>query len=445
MGTKWLVSVCSVGLALGCGGSIDRVPDGSSAEPSRPDGEPSSRDGEPSSTDGDSSSTDGDVAVERFQSSAWQFVVAHPRQSNGRASTGLSGEDLSLLIDAAGVSHIAYAAGYDVPGNEVRHAWLEGGVFQSDVVDEYAGRAQKSWVRGAPGLSVLLNNAGFRGRGYQASFDAASGWTWQPFERGDDDDEDSSVAGLSGVWHDGRPRIAYVSGEGNGVTSALRQGVSFDGNEPQPPERTMDRFAGHTALAIDASGTAHLLYTAPAGSVPKLSELAPYQVVRYVTVQGGVWSTPETLTEPGYYAGLSLVVDAGGRTHASFTHSRTITYQPYLGHSEIEYLSRGAGDASWQRGLVEVSDQASAARESLAVAADGTVLIAYCALDESRPQCNGLRLATLRDGAWSSAPIDEGCATLGALAALQLGADDRVHVAYQGCERELMYAVRSRE
>jgi hypothetical protein len=429
MGTKWVASLCGVALALGCGGSIDAV---SEPVPERSDSEPSVRDGRPSASGAD-------VPVERRQSNAWQFIVAHPRQTNGRTTLGLSGEDLSLLLDAAGVPHIAYASGDSSLGDEVRRAWLDGDAFQSDIVDEYGGRAQKSWIRGAPRPSVLLNNRGFAGLGYQATFAEDSGWTWRAFEG----EEDDSAAGLSGVWHEGRARIAYVSALGNGVTSALRQGVAFDGEEPQPPQSTMETVQGYTALAVDASGTAHILYTAPALEIPKLSELMP-AVVRYVTVLDGVWSEPETLSEPGNYAGLSLVVDDTGISHVSFTRSR-LPADLLTQTSQVIYLTRRASYADWQRQLLPTESSAVASRESLAVAADGTVLLTYCALDSEEHRCNGLQLATLRDGTWSSEPIDEGCVDLGALATLQLAADGSVHVAYQGCERELMYAVRGGE
>lgn len=431
MRAKWLILLSGGALAVGCGGSID-------AEPipvqSAPEGEPAATDGEPSLTDGEPAQTNGDVAVERRQSGEWQFLAADAGQPYGRGTLTLSGYDLSLLLDAAGAPHIAYTAGAQ-PGEQLRHAWLANGVFQSEVVDEY-GRAYKSWLRGAPDLRLVYNNHGYASLRFQAMRDASGAWLTDYIEI------PSDAAALSGVWRDDRAQIAYVSALGRG-SSETKQGVVFGDSELPDAfsAYTYETVAAYTALVLDASGTAHILYTAPASEIPKLSLSVPW-VVRYVTVRDGEWSEPETLTEAGYYAGLSLAIDSDGRTHASFTRSRAISYEPYTAHSEVEYLSRSVGEANWQRETVDVSDNLSAARESLAVAADGTVFLAYCALDADGRRCNGLHLATLRDAVWSSETIDEGCAELGGLATLALGTGDSVHVAYQGCERELMYAVR---
>ncbi|MET0411564.1 MAG: hypothetical protein ABW217_09715 [Polyangiaceae bacterium] len=428
MGTKSLVSVCGVALALGCGGSLDAV---SEPAPERP-----KPDSAPSLTDSEPSVANGDVRVERRQSSAWQFLVADPGQPYGRGRLTLSGYDLSLLLDAAGTPHIAYTAGLSQLGDQLRHAWLEGGVFQSDVVDEYS-RAHKSWLRGAPELRLVYNNYSYASIGFQARRDEGGSWSRETFEVSGD------AAAISGTWRDGRAQIAYVSALSS-ASNETKQGVTFaDSDLPDAfVEYAYERVDAFSSLAIDASGTAHLLYTAPAREIPKLSEKLP-AAVRYVTVRDGVWSEPETLTEPGHYAGLSLVIDGEGLSHVSFTRSRPLDSELLTQASEVIYLTRAAGNADWQRVLLPAGSGAVASRESLAVTADGTVLLAYCALDAEGGRCGGLRLATLRDGAWSSESIDDGCVDLGALATVQLAADGSVHVAYQGCERELMYAVRS--
>lgn len=365
--------------------------------------------------------------------------MADPGYELGGRQFALSGLDLSLMLDAAEAPHIAYTAG-SAPalGDTLQHAWLQDGVFNVEVVDNHGGRSNKSWVRGAPELRLVYNNYGYASTAFEALRNEGGDWSWQSFDVVD------ASAGLSGIWRDGEVKIAYVSQASVGVEqSAWRYELSFAGSRlpPRWARATQPEVSADIGVVIDASGLAHIVYTMPVEQGLKLSLEAPRDVF-YTTVRGTEWSEPELLsTVPGYYGGLSLAIDADGRVHVTYTTTRFTSFDPVETTGEINYVTRRGDGAGWRRETVPSAGSARTARESLAVRS-GIVQLVYCELTADGRFCNGLHRAMLDGAGWSREVIDQGCEDLGRFATLALGADGRVHVAYQGCDRRLMYAER---
>jgi hypothetical protein len=348
----------------------------------------------------------------------------------------LAGSDLSLMLDTEGVVHIAYTFGSALLGDTLQHAWSENDAFKLEVIDD-RGRANKSWVRGAPELRVVYNNYGYASTAFQSIRSEGGGWSQELI------DVVADSAGVSGVWRGGELELAFASHASIGIEqSAWRYEVSFAGSTlpEQWTRRSQHDGSADVAAGIDAAGVAHVVYTMPVDQGLKLSLDAPREVF-YTTVRSGEWSAPEMLsTAPGYHGGLSLVID-GDAVHVVYTTTQLLSFEPTTASSEINYVTRPAAHIAWRRETVPSAGHARTARESLAVA-DGLVQLVYCDLSADGLRCNGLNLTMLQGTTWGRESIDQGCEDLGDLATLALGPDGSTHVAYQGCDRRLMYARR---
>jgi hypothetical protein len=229
----------------------------------------------------------------------------------------------------------------------------------------------------------------------------------------------------------------------------VRQGLVF--NERALPSESATLGIGEVppmlAVGADRAGTTvHIVYSAPNGDVDNGrlvgDPLRPFQI-RHVTYASGAFSEPETLTvADGFYSGLSLAVDADDGLHVSF-----LRYDPEVTSGQlpsgfgVTLLSRAAGETTWA-GKVVTRDASHLARGSMALASDGAVHVAYCTL-ASQGQCDRVVHGYETDGGWATETVQEGCRNLGEGAVLALGSDDSVHLAYGGCDAELIYAVRA--
>jgi hypothetical protein len=362
---------------------------------------------------------------------------------------------VSAMMDPADTPHFAYSAVATTPRGGsmgvVRHAWLEAGELRVEQVDGSGRGLNKAWVLGSDEPRLVYDHIEYTGANFQAVWLAPDQWNV----------EVNTVvevsAAASAVWQDGRLRMAYLTAVRGAdhpdyePGSLYRQGVVFDG-QALPEEWTKIIYtpvSKELAFQIDSAGTTHIAYATPPDDFNQYpghpDGLPPYQL-RYTTVRDGVWSAPELLTpSPGQYSGLAMKVDAGDSLHVTFTEVG-VALQPeedVTRINEIVYLHRAAGAASWEREIVPGTGPAAVARGALAVSPNGVVHLAYCTVATPGSGCNGIRYAEKAAGQWSQEEIQPGCEHTGAQAALAVGSDGRVHVAYQGCEfLQLVYATR---
>ena len=356
---------------------------------------------------------------------------------------------ISLMVDPAGTSHIAYSA-YE-PGGPMtpRHAWSGSGAFQIELVDTYGRGRNKAWVPGSDALRLVYDDIAYGGINFYASRAADGVWTVDVNEVVD------GSAGATALWRERRLVLAYLTAArgveypGYDPFQVLRQGVVVDDVSlpTQWTKLTTEAVTPRLSLAADSGGTVHVLYTAPVDDFteypPGGDELVPY-TVRYAKVQDGMWSEPEALgSGAGYYEGLSIAVDGDDNVHATFATLGTFA-DAEVGlitpSFAITYLRRAPGAGPWERDVVPETGPVTLERGSFALSQTGEAHWVYCRLRERRPGlCQGLSYARWTNGAWLNDEIQSGCELLGP-SSLALGPDGSIHVAYVGCERDLEYA-----
>lgn len=366
--------------------------------------------------------------------SAWSVRTA-------ALDTGGSLDQVSLMLDRDGVPHIAYSQQGDL-----WHAWLQDGELANEQVDEFGRGWHKAWVAGSPELRLVYSSFAFEKVVFQAV--RAPDGSWFP----ESDLLSDYGAAVNAVWSDGRAKLARLSSTGYSSDSPVLQGVVFDGVSPDATIRpTREEALGGLALALDRRGTAHIVYASPSddpglgvfdGSVPKTSEY-PAHTVRYVSVRDGRWSEPETLSlGAGRYSGLGVAIDAEDRLHVIFSgpsEPAALLEEAVRGVS-ITHLQQDPG-APWHREVVPSTGTPRLAPGSLALDAEGEVHLVYQAVRDERPDL--VHVQKVGDS-WSAETIQEGpCLSYGTGANLALGADGSVHTAFQGCDRQLIYATRA--
>jgi hypothetical protein len=386
----------------------------------------------------DAGSPSGDTAND------WQAQVA----DDGPLFAG----DLSVIVDAEQVPHVAYSV--SAQGRNLRHAWREGSGFVSEFVDEYGRGFSKSWVRNSNDLRLLYDGLMYSSVAFHASRDAAGSWNVDILNS----IADSGAA--SAAWVADRLLVAQVTAvrgtdfpgyEGRFI---VRQGVALDG---QVIAEEHTRLSGEgvpplVAMGVDSRGSVHIAYSMPDDDFERYLPAGDFTVpltIRYVRITDGEWSTPELLSpETGYYGGLSMAIDAEDSVHITFEQR-----SPYLapaGLHRMVYLRRAPEASLWASEFI-TDGRGGLARGSMAVDGAGTVHVVYCTILEGDSRCHGVNHARRRDGLWSTEAIQavESCARfgdpaapllLGTAATLALAGDGTVHVAYAGCERELIYA-----
>jgi hypothetical protein len=375
------------------------------------------------------------------------------------ASTTSSVAELAIMVDAEGTPHIAHNGGVGTSGG-LRHAWLVDGEVAEEAIGDVDRGWQKSWVAGSPEPRLVYDALHlFEYASYEASRDPSGAWLVETFNF------PQTVAASSGVWRDGGSWVVRQTAERSAEypdsqpAVAMMHGVLF-GEQPAPTSRIhygREEVTPGLALAFDRSGKAHIVYSAPsdelasfpnafragAADVPKRSELAMY-TVRYVTWDDDGWSEPETLTsDEGWYHGLSMAIDDEGSVHVAF--SGASAFIPSDSEYDLRFAStithlERAGDAAWVREEVISSGSPQLARGSLALSPEGDPHLVYY----SRPSAERgeVTYARKQGGTWTMELIQAGCARNGNKATLALDLAGTPHVAYSGCDGQLVYATR---
>jgi hypothetical protein len=373
--------------------------------------------------------------------SAWSTsVVFSPDEPSG-----LPGDEIAIMVDRDGALHIASNV-YALNG-ALRHAWIAGGEFQTEIIDP-EGRNHVSWVLNSEQLRLVYNNFGYTTTLFRAEESDTGAWAYDRVSI------PNRSAAIAGVWKEDALQLAYLTqipvDPADPFGNLRRHTLIYAGEEVPLAGTGLTRTfePAFMAVALDPSGAVHFLYTA---SPENLNDYEPcgdcgnVQNLRYVNHSSSGWSEPETVTLPGYYTGLSMLVDATGGIHATLRAGDVFPSpgEPPSPTRNIQYLSRVAGATSWQTSTLVESENAIAWPGSLALDQQGRVHLVYCSNDDAAvPRCDSAWHLYQQDGAWLSERIDSGCERLGNYAAIASGPDDVLHVAYEGCEGQLMYATR---
>jgi hypothetical protein len=432
---KWGLTV---GVLAACGGSVSTAPaPGDVAE-------------DLAASDSPGSSAEPQLDV---HASRWRISET--------TSTTSSVAELAIMVDAEGTPHIAHNGGVGTSGG-LRHAWLVDGELTEEVIDDSSRGWQKSWMAGAPKPHLVYDSLHlFEYASYEASRDPSGAWAVETFNF------PQTVAASAAVWRGGAPWVARQTSERSAEypssqpSVAMLHGVLFDG-QPAPTSGTRygrEDVTPGLALAFDSSGKAHIVYSAPsdeladfpnsaslagAADVDKRSEKFPY-TVRYVTVDDGLWSEPETLTpSEGWYLGLSLAIDDQDNVHVAF--SGASDFIPSDSEYDLRFAStithlERAGDGGWIREDVVSSGSPQMARGSLALGPEGDPQLVYFA--QPSAERGEVTYARKQGGAWTTEIIQTGCARHGDKATLALDGAGNPHAAYRSCDATLVYATRA--
>jgi hypothetical protein len=347
--------------------------------------------------------------------------------------------DVAMMLDAQGHPHVAYSTMID--GDLLlRHVWWDGGLFETEQIDEYGRGRRKAWIEGSPALRLVYDHLTPSVVSFSAVRDQTAQWA---VDISTYDDESLSVTGL---WRDDRVVIARLSASsssevGDGNIALMRYGVVYDGHAI-PPEFTQlspDSVPGLLAIATDSSGAAHLAYAAPVDNYREYrpgGDLQTPQTLRYVRFFAGAWSDFQTVSErPGYYEGLSIAADAQDTIHIVYSEVTTIPEPESYADAptfEVKHLIR-TGSSPWTRETVPGLKPVRLARGGMALDPSGKVHLAYCLLGDMSPRCNGVGYAHQTSNRWESETIEADCERVGDEATLGLGTD-AIHIAYRGCD-----------
>jgi hypothetical protein len=174
-----------------------------------------------------------------------------------------------------------------------------------------------------------------------------------------------------------QPWVVFTKGTATSRYAAVARLEGDTWSAPDPVEQQAATYLGkRPSLAVDGSGTAHVVAYDEDGCRPRYSVKPP----------GGAWTTT-ALYEESADAGdhSSLVLDASGALHVAFTE---------YGTYRIVYGLKGA--AGWSFELVGPAGGMRGASSSLAVDAAGQP---HLAVFSGAPD-NVLRYATRSGGAW---------------------------------------------
>ena len=379
-----------------------------------------------------------------------------------------TGEDASLVLDAAGRPHVGYRE-----GNTLRYAWHDGDTwyfttaaegdayhyisaaldplenFNLSWLDPAAGLLHHAWYDGTTWWLEPVDRTGDVGRYSSLALDAVSqpyvsycwyhdywnpypsqcdslevayfdgsAWQRETVERGPDTGYDTSLA-LDGQNH---PQVSYRRAD------ALRY-ATYDGADWQLT--TVDAAgiaAGGTSLALDSNlseGQArpHISYQYNSALLPLCSvdngtlkqcvspSAEALTALKHAWHSGNNWYTEiiETSTT-GSYRHSALVLDAAGRPHISYGF-----YSDY----GVDFLKYAWYDGTdWQVQAVD-SGEGVGGYTSLALDSAGRPHISYLG-------GNTLRYAWHDGTSWHLQTVDNG----GTYTSLTLDAADRPHISY---------------
>lgn len=363
----------------------------------------------------------------------WSF-----RSLPERLTTG----NLSVMLDAAGVPHVAYSTSSNSIA-ELRHAWLVDGKLASERVDTNGRGRRKTWVPGSLEPRLVYDHLSFSVVGFHAVRSSAEEWAVNVLEF------KQPSAGISAVWQGGELKLCRMSAstEDSEGGRVWRHGLVCDSlqlsalstrvaTETVPPQ---------LAMATDSLGALHLLYTAPADDyrayLPSDDGLLPH-TIRHVMLANDEWSELTTLSEaPGSYDGLSIAIDAADTLHVAF--AELVSYNeegdgaPSL---KLHHWSRSVG-SKWVGEVIPTPARARLSRGSLSLDDSGVLHLVYCLIADSPPLCNAVGYARNVRGTWQSETIQDGCESFGDDAALA-ATSEQAFVAYRGCNGELVLAGR---
>ena len=438
---RWL---CTLGALIACGGSVATGEPGTSTiGPSLPEGD----------TAGEANAADGTAEI----STANGWVVSS-------VPAKLYSGDIAIMVDALGQPHVAYGASGTAPNDRgpLHHAWMAGKRWQQEPIEPdepYDRGSRKAWVRGSVEPRLVYTDVLYSSRAYQALYREAGGWEVETLLYA----EDSGA--MTAVWHDDRLLLARMTSVREDVpqlgSMAPRLGLSIDGRALpiEFTELAPEDGLPMLALAVDSSGAELVAYATQTDWIPPIPELTeprtdraalsefPLTVVRFVSHRDGEWSVPVDLSPtPSAHGGLSLDVDPQGTAHVVFTVRQlggdTVAADDLKEIQVIHHMSRRPGE-SWSRDLIGGIGSASMGRGSMAIDARGGVHVVYCRIADASRGCDAVGHAVLIDGEWTTEDIESGCDDLGGDAAVAVGADGTVFVAYRGCDRELRIARKS--
>lgn len=354
------------------------------------------------------------------------------------------------MVDGSGVPHVAYNSSFE----ELWHASLTAGRWEAELVDVFARGWRKAWVQGSPEPQLVYDALTFSVAGFHSVRSAPRAWTVEALVFGE------KSAGASAVWREDRLQVARLVTTSEEISGnpRVRHGLVFDGQHlPTAYTRlATEAVVPQLAVAMDGNGTAHIVYTAPADDAapthlaeedlelsPSGDASLPY-TVRYVSVRNAEWSAPVVLSGPGasVYEGLAIAVDAADTVHVGFSGPASSGTQADGTRAwALQHFSRGVA-AEWTGEVIPVGARARSSRGSLALDQAGEPHFAYCFVEEGQPRCSAIGYAYRRAGRWQVEAIEGGCDRVGEDAALALGTQGQVFVAYRGCEGELMLAER---
>lgn len=276
-----------------------------------------------------------------------------------------SGWFVSLALDASGHSHISHM-GYSNPNREL--------LYTTNVSGE--------WV-----TSIVDND--FAGFGSSIALDAL-----------------------------GHVHISYRSYPGRTDTGILKYATNASGEWVMAAVDSDSAISGHTSLALDASGYAHISYYDYGNTS-----------LKYATNASGAWvtTTLDNTGDMGRYNSLAL--DKDGKAHISYLH--------YIGGWEaaLRYATNASG--AWV--AITVDNNGDVGFDtSLKLDSKGNVHISYN--DEWN---SDLKYATNKSGRWVAETIASEGET-GWHTSLALDADDKAHIShlqltYYGFYNDLKY------
>ena len=284
----------------------------------------------------------------------------------------------SLGMDASGKAHIVYGQ------DHLYHAWLDGAVWKTEVVDssskvgEYASIA----VASDGALHVAYFDSGNYRLKYAKRAAGSASWAVEtvPDPSGNNVGQHNAIA----VDNAGRIHISYFDYDNADLKYAMRPsgGVSWTID-------TIDNDAGdvgkYSAIAVGGDGYVHVSYYD--ASATKLE-------LKYATNATGTWvrSTADGAENVGTYS--SIVIDATGNAHISYYDSK---------NGRLKYVT-GLSHA-WSVPTTLDNTGNVGKYSSLALDGDGKLHIAY--YDAGNP---GLKYVTNVPGPWSDPPdtLDSG-------------------------------------
>lgn len=320
------------------------------------------------------------------------------------------GSEPSLALDAEGRPHVAYGgnlAGTYVYG--LKYAWHDGSDWRIEMADE---AVSPGWAN-----SLELDGLGNPHIAYHDPPEAlmyahyySASWHIQQVETGEDVGE-KAVLDLDSA---SMPHIAYWDYANHRIRYARRTGADWQ----------IETVVTFVATGYDTS----LSFALDAADQPHVSYYDyDLKLLRYARQVGGVWQSETVDPEEYRGAGCSLVVDAQGYPHVSYS-GDGLMYARYDG-------------STWRRTQVD-NDWSAGSRSSLALDGHGRPHIAYNVWNYPDHE---LRYAWLDGFDWQIELVDVAGET-GRFESMSLAMDagNQPHIAYHDLGSEdLKYAVKS--